>query len=346
MALPSDHPAMASYTLLANTLRVHEQLLKSRPGVKLSKLDLSKKIKISEKQVEACIQFLRELGYPVVCDVNRWHYSENPEEGFALVTQDLIPRLKRLPKRNIALLLTLQKGMEAIRGTHFWGRVHTFLRDQSDDHFLVMDSKLKEVFSFRQRTVRWADPASFERVAEAVYERKQLTFFYTKLAHPVGEQRTVNPYRMVCMDDIWYVLGFDLKRHAMRTFALTRIERAEQTGLSFDRPPEGIVENTLHDAFGMMGSKDDTPTQLVRLQFNAYAATRVRERKWHEDQTEIPLPDGGVELCFQLAQLSEVLEWILSWGEHVRVCEPQELVDRLRQRLQRTLALYPSSAPA
>jgi predicted DNA-binding transcriptional regulator YafY len=336
---------MASYTLLANTLRVHEQLLRSRPGVKLSKNDLSKKIRISEKQVDACIQFLRELGYPVLCDVNRWHYSENPEEGFGLVTQDLIPRLKRLPKRNIALLLTLQKGMESIRGTNFWGRVNTFLREQSDDHFLVMDSKLKEVFSFRQRTVQWADPVSFERVAEAVYERKQLRFFYTKLAHPVGEQRTVNPYRMVCMDDIWYLLGFDLKRNAMRTFALTRIENAEQTGLSFERPTEGLVESTLRDAFGMMGRKDDAPTQLVRLQFNAYAATRVRERKWHEDQTELPLPDGGVELCFQLAQLSEVLEWILSWGEHVRVCEPQELVDRLRRRLWKTLALYTPTNP-
>jgi biotin operon repressor len=331
---------MASYTLLANTLKVHAHLLKSKPGVKLSKLDLSKKIRISEKQVDACIQFLRELGYPVVCDVNRWHYSENPEEGFGLVTQDLIPRLKKLPKRNIALLLTLQKGMESIRGTHFWGRVHGFLRDQGDEHFLIMDSNLKEVFSFRQRTVRWADPTSFERVAEAVYERRQLTFFYTKLAHPAGEHRTVNPYRMVCMDDIWYLLGFDLKRSAMRTFALTRIERAERTGFSFDRPLEGIVEKTLQDAFGIMGRKDDDTTHLVRLQFNAYAATRVRERKWHEDQTEIPLPDGGVELTFQLAQMSEVLEWILSWGEHVRVREPQALVDLLRERLQKTLALY------
>jgi proteasome accessory factor B len=146
------------------------------------------------------------------------------------------------------------------------------------------------------------------------------------------------------MDDIWYLLGFDLKRNATRTFALTRIENAEPTGLSFERPLEGIVENMLQDAFGIMGRKDDAPSQLVRLQFNAYAATRVRERKWHEDQTEIPLPNGGVELIFQLGQMSEVLEWILSWGEHVRVCEPQALVERLRERLQKTLALYAPTA--
>jgi predicted DNA-binding transcriptional regulator YafY len=76
------------------------------------------------------------------------------------------------------------------------------------------------------------------------------------------------------------------------------------------------------------------------LQFNAFAATRIRERKWHDSQRETPLPDGGIELSFRLAQLSEVLEWILSWGEHVRVCEPQELIDRLKQRLQTTLAQY------
>lgn len=348
VGLKFTHPAMASYTLLANTLKIHKHLLKSRPGVKLSKLDLSKKVRISEKQVEACIQFLRELGYPVVCDVNRWHYSADPEAGLAQVPEDLIPRLKKLPKRNIALLLTIQRGMESIRGTHFWGKVNEFLKGQNDEHFLVMDSKLREMFFLRQRTVLWKDPTSFENVAEAVYGRRQISFFYTKLAHPIGEQRTVNPYRMVCMDDIWYLLGFDLGRKAMRTFALTRIERVAPTGVTFDRPVEGVVERMLHDAFGIMGRRDDAPLHHVRLQFDAYAATRVRERKWHETQREVPLPDGGVELTLQLAQLSEVLEWILSWGEHVRVCEPEELITRLRNRLQKTMALYapPSEASA
>lgn len=96
----------------------------------------------------------------------------------------------------------------------------------------------------------------------------------------------------------------------------------------------------LHDACGMKGRKDGASLYEVRLQFNASAATRVRERRWHESQTQQLLPDGGIELTLELAHVSEVLEWILSWGEHVRVCEPPELIERLSERLQKTMALY------
>jgi hypothetical protein len=77
----------------------------------------------------------------------------------------------------------------------------------------------------------------------------------------------------------------------------------------------------LYDACGMKGRKDGAPLYEVRLQFNASAATRVRERRWHESQTQQPLtPDAELGLTLELAHVSEVLEWILSWGEHVRVC--------------------------
>jgi predicted DNA-binding transcriptional regulator YafY len=91
----------------------------------------------------------------------------------------------------------------------------------------------------------------------------------------------------------------------------------------------------------LIGRKKDAPLHRVRLQFDAYAATRIRERRWHDSQERNPLSDGGIELIFELAELSEVLEWILSWGEHVRVCEPPELIERLQNRLRSTLALYP-----
>jgi hypothetical protein len=70
-----------------------------------------------------------------------------------------------------------------------------------------------------------------------------------------------------------------VKRNAMRTFVLTRIEQAEQTGLSFDRPVEGGGGSMLHDAFGMMARKYGAMPQRVRLQFDAHAATGVRERQ-------------------------------------------------------------------
>ena len=103
---------MASFNLLLNALKVHELLLRSRPGVKLSKADLSRRAEISEKQVDSCLEFLRKIGHPVSWDEIRWHYTEASEGELKLMT--LVPRLKTLPSKNIALLLMIQQGMESL----------------------------------------------------------------------------------------------------------------------------------------------------------------------------------------------------------------------------------------
>jgi hypothetical protein len=124
---------MASFNLLLNALKVHELLLRSRPGVKLSKADLSRRAEISEKQVEYCLNFLRKIGHPFAWDDLRWHESEASEGELQLMT--LVPRLKTLPSKNIALLLMIQQGMDSLKGTPFWASLKILQRAKRRGHF-------------------------------------------------------------------------------------------------------------------------------------------------------------------------------------------------------------------
>ena len=56
----------------------------------------------------------------------------------------------------------------------------------------------------------------------------------------------------------------------------------------------------------------------------------VRERIWHPSQKIQELADGGLELTLQLSSLHEIEPWVLSWGEHVRVVGPAELLGGFR----------------
>ena len=53
------------------------------------------------------------------------------------------------------------------------------------------------------------------------------------------------------VDGCWYVIGHDLDREAMRTFALPRITRLKVTPRSFKRPTEFDGTSYLHDSFGV-----------------------------------------------------------------------------------------------
>ena len=71
---------------------------------------------------------------------------------------------------------------------------------------------------------------------------------------------------------------------------------------------------------------------LVRLRLEGWAGRLAAERRWHATQEVEPLPGGqGVEIRLRLSGLEEVFRWVLSWGEHVEVLEPEELRARVHR---------------
>jgi len=52
---------------------------------------------------------------------------------------------------------------------------------------------------------------------------------------------------------------------------------------------------------------------------------------YHPSQKiEEELPDGSVMVTFEVCGLAELTGWIIQWGDHVEVLEPQELRERVR----------------
>lgn len=70
---------------------------------------------------------------------------------------------------------------------------------------------------------------------------------------------------------------------------------------------------------------------LVRIHFDAEAAAAVQERQWHPSQEITPLEDGKIEFTVLLPSFTWIERWVLSWGAHASVREP----DRLRRRILR-----------
>jgi proteasome accessory factor B len=124
----------------------------------------------------------------------------------------------------------------------------------------------------------------------------------------------------------WYLIGRDLDREAMRTYALGRIIDVKLSTRWFERPENFTVERYFAAALGVMNG---TENHRVRIRFSPLAADHVRDRFWHESQEFVTLADGGLELRLQLADLLEVERLVLQWGGHAEAIEPAELRTRL-----------------
>jgi proteasome accessory factor B len=156
-------------------------------------------------------------------------------------------------------------------------------------------------------------------------------FDYRKPGDKKTARRRVQPYHLAHRENLWYLVGFDGERNALRTFALPRISNATVLKSGFTRPPDFSPEKFFSNALGVLGGERD---YRVVIRFAASIADRIREREWHESQQLRDLPDGRLELKLRLGALPEIEKWVLTWGAEAEALEPTEL----RQRLQATAA--------
>ncbi len=234
--------------------------------------------------------------------------------------------------------LRRRESLAQYRGTSFekslktaFEKITQGLKDRIEFRWADVDSAI----SFHGLGTSISDLELFETVSRAVLDSHELDFEYKKLGSPRYDARWLQPYHLGCIENHWYLFGFDLARQQLRTFALPRMRTVRNTRARFRRPADFSMTKHLGDSFGVFTGKG---RYKVRLEFDEFAARLVGERSWHASQRIKPLSAGRIELSLDLGNLEEIERWVLSWGSHVRVLEPAELKRRIRRAAEAILA--------
>jgi predicted DNA-binding transcriptional regulator YafY len=306
---------------LERMMRLHQRLVAGDfPNCR----KLSDELEVSTKTIQRDIDFMRDrLGLPIEYD--QLHF------GF-VYTEPVthFPNVE-VSEGEVVALFVAQKSLEQYRGTSFekplrtaFGKITEGLKDRIGFHWGDVDSAI----SFRGIGTSIADLELFETVSRAVLDSRELAFEYKKLGSPRHEARRVQPYHLGCIENQWYLFGFDLVRQQIRTFALPRMRKVRDTRAGFRRPADFSISDHLSDSFGVFKGK---ARHRMRIHFDSFAARLVSERQWHPSQKIKRLAAGEIELTMTLGGLEEIERWILSWGEHATVLEPPAMVRRISE---------------
>ena len=294
---------------------------------------IAEELEVSSKTIQRDIDFMRyRLNLPIEYDALRFGFFYT-EEVASFPTIDV-------SEGEIAALFVAQKALTQYHGTPFERPLRSAFRKITDglkDRMSFAWSDLENVISFHSAGASVADLELFETVSNAVLRSVELHFEYQKLGSSGYEQRSVRPFHIASLENQWYLFGEDLDREQLRTFALPRMRNARATSTRFRRPADFSIVKVLSGSFGVFeGGKK----HRIRLRFDTFAGRLVSERSWHESQRIKPARDGSITMQLELGGLEEIQRWILSWGSHVRVLEPAELADRVRDQAQAVAALY------
>lgn len=326
----------------------NQALLVSRPPLeRMSKLhallqagsypncaSLAREFEISKKTAQRDLDFMRDrLSLPIAYDSRKFgFYYTRPV--------DSLPSFDVSEGELVALFIA-QKALHQHHGTVYEAPLRsacTKIAEAMKDRISVDIHDLANRVFFKGESVSDVPADVFEAVGLAVRECRELRFVYRKLEASTGEERRVHPYHLGCVNNQWYLFGWDLQKTQMRTFVLSRLKNPRVLVDVFERPSDFSIESFLLHSLGVFSSQ--TEPQTVRIRFKGWAAQIVRERAWHASQRLSELGEEGLELELRLSSLVEVERWILSFGPNARVIEPEVLVETMRLRVEAMRQIY------
>jgi proteasome accessory factor B len=264
------------------------------------------------------IEYLRyDIGAPIEYDDSRKsYYYTDPNYSFAGINLDA---------GELFSIMIAQKVLEQYRNTPLHGILEGAfekIRDMLPDKVAIAPSQLGARYSFFFPPATLFRPKVWDAVTLGLAEDRILCIEYTVPGRKDAMPRQVDPYHLVNHGGAWYLVGFCHVREGIRTFALSRIEKAVVLDEVFLLPDGFDLHGYMGDHFGIMwGDREYN----VKLCFEPWCRQYVVEREWHPTQKITQRQDGSVILAFKANQLIEVERWVLSWGRGVRVLGPKKL---------------------
>lgn len=281
----------------------------------------------STRSLRRYLALLAEAGFP-------WHYDHDTgtyifDAGYSLRRMDL--------SGNELF------GLLALRGiaTSLGGIIGESMDDVAEKLSRVAGGPGTKAESKPTMRVHMADPhldgersAVFELLQKALRDKQSVRFGYVDKTGKTS-QRHVDIYGFVVSGGRVYAVAFDRDRSARRVFALDNVSEARIAPQRYSLPDDFDIEAFAASSVSGIMHSDETSTVSVR--FSPVIARAARADRVVKERTIRDLPDGFVEIDYEISDPGEFVRWALKWGAEAEILGPPD-VRSAAARLAREIA--------
>jgi len=231
--------------------------------------------------------------------------------------------------------------LKVLKGTPFYESIESVLdkiRKTISPETLEHLGKLEQSFFVAQR--KHKDYGRFkgflDKLIDATAQSKTVEIKYHTMHSDKTTVRKVDPYKMWYFDHTFFLIGRCHRADEVRMFVVDRIKTLKILDTGFRIPSDFSVEDYMKDSFGVIHGKKSK----VVIRFDKEVAGYIKERIWHPSQKIKQNKDGTITTTFTIAGTNEIKYWVLSYGHHAEITEPQSLRDEIKKDLTRALKQY------
>jgi predicted DNA-binding transcriptional regulator YafY len=132
--------------------------------------------------------------------------------------------------------------------------------------------------------------------------------------------RTADPYGFVVNGGRIYCIAFDHARKDKRTFAVDSMSDVTVLARTFSKPGDFNVEE--YAAGSISGVLTSTESTEVAVRFDARVAKAAEAARIVADRQSVHNADGSVEIRYRVADVDELVRWVLGWGAQAEILRP------------------------
>lgn len=305
-------------------------LLKSRGIMKISQL--AKELEVSERSVRSYKEDLEKAGIYIKS-------TAGPFGGYALDNEDLylnlnlkqsdleILELAKVQLGNIGFIyqkdfdIILENLKENFSRKELGGELR-----ETQSEYLVKFEQSEDYEEERQKALH---------IRAAIIGKKKILLRYFAMKSGVTE-RVIQPYAVFNYKGALYVVGHCEKRNSIRDFKLCRIRSYEVLEETYELPQDFSLKDYLDSSFGIYKDK----TVSLKLKIEKPMSYIVSEKRWSKNQKITWEDDESIIFECELKGEEEIISWIMSMRNHVKVIEPVELKNKIIEEVKKLKNIY------
>lgn len=300
--------------------------------------ELAEEMAVGEKTVRRDLETFLTVGFPLEETVGRFG-----RKTYRLDPAKTQPGLAFAFDEAVALYLG-RRFLEPLSGTVFWDAARrAFQKVRACLGLSALIYLDKFAAAFHQTTFGLADYSQqaelIDQLVQAIEERRIVLLTYQSLRSTEPTTYDVYPYGLTYHRSALYLVGHSPDHEAVRHWKVNRISEIELNDLRFNPPQDFDLQTHFAKSFGIFDGQGDVH---VKIRFAPPVVRYVEESRWHPSQRLTRHKDGALTAEFDLSSTEEVKSWILSFGQHAVVEEPEELRAEIRNELRTLLDLMGS----
>jgi predicted DNA-binding transcriptional regulator YafY len=299
--------------------------------------ELADEMSVNQKTVRRDLQSLSSLGFPLeekTVDHGKKLWSVKTDSGLPGLTLNLTEVLSLYVGRRL---------MEPLAGTLFWdGAASSYrkIRSTLGERAVRYLDRLDTLLHFSQSgTSDYTDRAELIDGLMVAIEDRNITFLvYQSMRSTEPVSREIYPLGLSHFRGSLYLVAHAVEEDAIRHYKIDRVTDVDIQNLKFVRPDGFDLQEWMSSSFGVFRS-GIKPKRIV-IQFDREVARYVSEHKWHASQKLTINKDGSITANFELSDYQEIMRWVMSFGSSAKAIEPPELVDAIRQDVEKMTDVY------